>query len=41
MTARGLPIRAVNLLLVRCSIFTSDIDDKLIRYDNNFPFVQF
>jgi hypothetical protein len=30
MTARGLPIRAVNLLLVRYSIFTSTIDDRLI-----------
>jgi hypothetical protein len=36
MTARGLLIQAVNLLLVRCSIFTSDIDDRLTRYDKFF-----
>jgi hypothetical protein len=30
MTARGLPICVTNLLLVRCSIFTSTIDDQLI-----------
>jgi hypothetical protein len=29
-TACGLPIQATNLLLVRCSIFTSGIDDRLI-----------
>jgi hypothetical protein len=30
MIARGLPIQGMSLLLVRCSIFTSDFDDQLI-----------
>jgi hypothetical protein len=30
MTAYDLTIRATNLLLVRCSIFTSTTDDQLI-----------
>jgi hypothetical protein len=30
MTARGLLIQGASLLLVRCSIFTSGFDDRLI-----------
>jgi hypothetical protein len=38
MTAHGLLIQAVNLLLVRCSIFTSNIHDRLTRSNKKIPF---